>query len=116
MLIETMEQALTSLAALCHRLERPVERISNGKTIAGCATQCPISCCASEEIRAPGLKQAVCSPAQLADVNRPADLSQIVLVRRRFCEVANTPDDALEINSLAWRMALPRGIEPLFSP
>jgi hypothetical protein len=30
--------------------------------------------------------------------------------------VANTPDDALEINSLAWRMALPRGIEPLFSP
>jgi integrase/predicted DNA-binding transcriptional regulator AlpA len=30
--------------------------------------------------------------------------------------VANTTDDALEINSLVWKMALPRGIEPLFQP
>jgi hypothetical protein len=31
-------------------------------------------------------------------------------------EVANTTDEALEINSLMWKMALPRGIEPLFQP
>jgi integrase len=31
-------------------------------------------------------------------------------------EVANTTDEALEINSLLWKMALPRGLEPLFSP
>ncbi|MDU6750864.1 MAG: tyrosine-type recombinase/integrase, partial [Bradyrhizobium sp.] len=31
-------------------------------------------------------------------------------------EVANSTDEALEINSLAWKMALPRGIEPLFQP
>jgi integrase len=31
-------------------------------------------------------------------------------------EVANTTDEALEINSLMWKMALPRGLEPLFSP
>jgi enterobacteria phage integrase len=31
-------------------------------------------------------------------------------------EVANSNDEALEINSLMSRMALPRGLEPLFSP
>jgi integrase len=31
-------------------------------------------------------------------------------------EVANTTTEALEINSLIARMALPRGIEPLFQP
>ncbi|WP_410052829.1 tyrosine-type recombinase/integrase [Bradyrhizobium sp. SZCCHNRI1058] len=31
-------------------------------------------------------------------------------------EVANSTDEALDINSLAWKMALPRGIEPLFQP
>jgi enterobacteria phage integrase len=30
--------------------------------------------------------------------------------------VANTTDEALNINSLIWKMALPRGIEPLFQP
>jgi site-specific recombinase XerD len=31
-------------------------------------------------------------------------------------EVANTTDEALKINSLTWKLALPRGIEPLFQP
>jgi integrase len=31
-------------------------------------------------------------------------------------EVANSTDETLEINSLMSRMALPRGLEPLFSP
>jgi integrase len=31
-------------------------------------------------------------------------------------EVANTTDESLEINSLPWKVALPRGLEPLFSP
>ena len=31
-------------------------------------------------------------------------------------KVANTTDEALKINSLAWKLALPRGIEPLFQP
>jgi integrase len=31
-------------------------------------------------------------------------------------EVANSTGEALEINSLMWKMALPRGLEPLFSP
>src|SRR5260221_4308106 len=31
-------------------------------------------------------------------------------------EVANTPHEALEINSLIWKMALPTGIEPVFQP
>jgi integrase len=31
-------------------------------------------------------------------------------------EVANTTAEALKINSLAWKLALPRGIEPLFQP
>ena len=31
-------------------------------------------------------------------------------------EVANTTDEALNINNLMWKMALPRGIEPLFRP
>jgi hypothetical protein len=31
-------------------------------------------------------------------------------------EVANTTDQTLEINSLIARLALPRGLEPLFSP
>src|SRR5450755_3734163 len=31
-------------------------------------------------------------------------------------EVANTTDEALKINSLMWKLALPRGIEPLFQP
>jgi hypothetical protein len=30
--------------------------------------------------------------------------------------VANTTDDALNFNSLMRKMALPRGIEPLFQP
>jgi hypothetical protein len=30
--------------------------------------------------------------------------------------VANTTDDLIEINSLMNQMALPRGLEPLFSP
>jgi hypothetical protein len=31
-------------------------------------------------------------------------------------EVANTTDEALKINSLIAKVALPRGIEPLFQP
>jgi hypothetical protein len=31
-------------------------------------------------------------------------------------EVANTTDELLKINSLINNMALPRGLEPLFSP
>jgi Phage integrase family len=31
-------------------------------------------------------------------------------------ELANATDEALQINSLMWKMALPRGLEPLFSP
>ncbi|WP_409997996.1 tyrosine-type recombinase/integrase [Bradyrhizobium sp. SZCCHNS3002] len=31
-------------------------------------------------------------------------------------EVANPTDEAIKINSLAWNVALPRGIEPLFQP
>ncbi len=31
-------------------------------------------------------------------------------------EVANTSDDALKFNSLMWKMALPGGLEPPFSP
>jgi hypothetical protein len=30
--------------------------------------------------------------------------------------VANTTDELLNINSLLWKLALPRGIEPLFQP
>jgi CrcB-like protein, Camphor Resistance (CrcB) len=33
-----------------------------------------------------------------------------------FDRVANTTDDLIEINSLMNQMALPRGLEPLFSP
>jgi hypothetical protein len=31
-------------------------------------------------------------------------------------EVANITDEALVINSLVWKLALPKGIEPLFQP